>query len=389
MQDSASILELKKQGLPTYSLHELNTAIGTLLERGFAPRFILNCSIYKSQLKKGHLWLSLHDGTSSISAVVWSSQLKKLKFTPEEGDGVIIVGKLNFWESRASLSVQVIDIRPALSTTLRRFEVVSSILNKEGLTSEKRKRKLPSFPGTIAIMTSSPSSALSDMLRTAKDRWPLTKILLFPIPVQGEVSNQIQLIFNHIISTKSYNIQAIVIARGGGSREDLMVFDDEQLCRLIANSPIPTVTGIGHEDDLTVADLVSDCRASTPTGSIISVLPNKDFEIQNLILKAHRIRDFILLFIRKEKERLLDKNRIWSSYSPISIIRKKSQSLTDKKNILLAYSPDKLLARGFCILKDKSGRIIKSVSNVKSRQIISAILVDGSLDIKVDKINSK
>ena len=119
-------------GLPRYSVAELNQAIGSLLERGFAPRFLLDATVSRPQVKKGHLWLTLVDGDASISAVVWASQLSKLNHQPQEGDGVVVVGKLNFWASRASLSVQVLDLRPSLSSVLRRFEQVRQRLEPEG-----------------------------------------------------------------------------------------------------------------------------------------------------------------------------------------------------------------------------------------------------------------
>ena len=136
--------------LPQFSVLELNEAIGTLLDRGFAPRFIVTASIFKAQLKKGHLWLTLSDGKASITAVVWSSQLKKINFKPTEGDGVVIVGKLNFWAVKANLIVQVLNIRPSISTVLRQFEVVKSLLMKEGLCDASRKKSLPPYPESMS-----------------------------------------------------------------------------------------------------------------------------------------------------------------------------------------------------------------------------------------------
>ena len=149
--------------IPTYSVCELNTAIGSLLERGFAPRFLVECSVSKPQLKKGHLWLTLTDGDASISGVVWASRLKQLSYRPADGDGVTVVGKLNFWAARASLNVQVLDIRPSLTTVLREFERVRALLLEEGLLEAERKRALPRRPQVIAILTSVPSSALADI----------------------------------------------------------------------------------------------------------------------------------------------------------------------------------------------------------------------------------
>ena len=179
-------------GLPRYSVSELNQAIGSLLERGFAPRFLLEATVSRPQLKKGHLWLTLVDEQASIAGVVWASQLSRLSHQPAEGDGVLVVGKLNFWAARASLCVQVLDLRPSLSAVLRRFEQVRQRLEPEGLLDPARKQPLPALPGAIALLTSSPSSALADMLRTAAERWPATRIHVVPIPVQGAVEATIR-----------------------------------------------------------------------------------------------------------------------------------------------------------------------------------------------------
>ena len=248
-------LKKTNQTLPTYSVRELNDSIGLLLSRGFAPKFILNATVSKSQLKKGHLWLTLTDGEASIDGVAWSSTIRSLTFLPKQDDGVVIIGKLNFWESQARLSVQVLDIRPSMSTVLHKFEVVKSKLLKEGLIDDSLRRKLPKYPKSIGILTSVPSSALADMLRVSKERWPLTKLHIIPIPVQGNNENELKSILIKLKKTKlEFNV--LIIARGGGSREDLMLFDSEIIAREIATFPIPIITGIGHEDDLSVSDLV-------------------------------------------------------------------------------------------------------------------------------------
>ena len=171
--------------------------------------------------------------------MIWASSLKSNSYQPKELDGVEIIGKLNFWQNRANLVVQIIEIRPALSTVLRQFQIVQSLLLQEGLIDPTKHRSLPKFPRCIAIFTSVPSSAYADMLRTAQERWPLTKLLVFPIPVQGDVSKKIQASLSKLlISYKTLDVDAVILARGGGSREDLMVFDEEQLCRQLAKLPI-------------------------------------------------------------------------------------------------------------------------------------------------------
>ena len=378
------------EALPNYSVRELNEAIGSLLARGFAPRFLLNGSVSKSQLKKGHLWLTVTDGEASISAVVWASVLSKLAFKPQEGDGVIIVGKLNFWETRASLVVQVWDIRPSMSTVLRQFEVVKALFLKEGLIDSARKRALPKYPRSIAIMTSVPSSALADMLRTAKERWPITRLFIVPIPVQGSVADKIQTALIKIANCQDqFEVDALVLARGGGSREDLMVFDNEDLCRELANFPVPVVTGLGHEDDFTVADLVADHRAATPTAAIVDLLPSLSLAKDHCSQKRQRLHDSLMWAIRKERHLLLNKQEILLSCEPHTLIQKKRDSLTQKHKLLKALSPDRWLMRGFSIVRNSLGRPVRSIKEISEQEVLTIQLSDGQIDSCVDKIHSQ
>jgi exodeoxyribonuclease VII large subunit len=301
---------LSGQGaLPRYSVAELNEAVGTLLERGFAPRFLLDATVSRPQLKKGHLWLTLTDGDASISAVIWASQLQKLGFVPEEGDGVVVVGKLNFWAARANLSVQVLDLRPSLTAVLRQFEWVRDLLMPEGLFDPERKRPLPELPGRIALLTSVPSSALADMLRTARERWPSTRLLVVPIPVQGPVEQRIRAAIDQISGRcLELGLDAIVLARGGGSREDLAVFDGEALARSLASCPVPVVCGLGHEDDTTIADLVADYRAATPTAALVALLPDRQMALQALSQERRHLGQLVRLRLQGARQ-LLERQR--------------------------------------------------------------------------------
>ncbi len=382
------ICALIVESLPKYSVRELNQAIGNLLERGFAPRFLLDASVSKSQLKKGHLWLTLTDGHASITAVVWASILQKIDFKPHEGDGVVIVGKLNFWEARANLVVQVWDIRPSISTVLRKFEVVKELLLKEGLLDSSRRRSLPAYPGSVAILTSVPSSALADMLRTAKERWPLTRLLIIQIPVQGSVANKIQFALDNLAHCHAkLGIEAIVLARGGGSREDLMVFDDQDLCRVLAKFPVPVVTGLGHEDDLTVADLVADHRAATPTAAIVDLLPSSLLAQDHCLQRRQRLYDYFAWFMRREKKILLDRRNKWKAHTPHICIERKRDSLRQKHQLLKALSPERWLLRGFSIVRNRFGRPIRSIKDISEEEKLMIQFSDGHVDSTVDKIH--
>lgn len=379
-------LKNAKQSLTTYSVKELNESIGLLLSRGFAPKFILEATVSKSQIKKGHLWLTLTDGKASVDGVAWSSTIKSLKFLPKQDDGVVIIGKLNFWESQARVSVQVFDIRPSISTVLRKFEIVKSKLSKEGLIDDSLRKKLPKYPQSLGILTSVPSSALADMLRTAKERWPLTKLQIIPIPVQGDNANKLKSILSKLKKNK-LKLEALIIARGGGSREDLMLFDSEIIAREIATFPIPVITGIGHEDDLTVADLVSDHRSATPTAAIVDLLPSREIEKNKFLQNKKLLKYYLKLFFQNAKKSLITKKSIFQSYSPRLLIKNKRTRINYMYEILNALSPRKLLKRGFALITDESGNSIYSVKNIKENDKLLVQFYDGKITADVDSLN--
>lgn len=380
---------LNADSIPSYSVQELNASVGALLERGFAPRFLVHGSALRPQIKKGHLWLTLSDGDASITVVCWASRLKQLNFVPAEGEGVTVVGKLNFWSARASLAVQAIDLRPSRSTIERRYEAVKELLSQEGLIDPSRKRFLPPVPKRIALLTSVPSSALADMLRTAQERWPLTELLIIPIPVQGDVAPKICSVLERLAErVESLQVNAIVLARGGGSREDLMVFDDEVLCRRLAHYPVPVVTGLGHEDDRTVADLVADFRAATPTAAIVSLLPTRTSALQFLSQCRQQLQQSQRWRLRREKERLLQRRDTLQHSNPAAGVARRRDRLEQRQQLLQALSPQRWLARGFATVSNSDGRLLQSVADARPSQPLIIHLSDGEIDVNTVAIRS-
>jgi len=380
-------LTLSADRIPTYSVGELNTAIGSLLERGFAPRFLLEATVSRPQVKKGHLWLTLTDGTASVSGVVWASRLSQLSYRPTDGDGVTVVGKLNFWAARASITVQALDIRPSLSTVLRQFEQVRQRLEEQGVINPGRQRSLPTQPTTLALLTSVPSSALADMLRTGRERWPMTRLLVIPIPVQGPVADEIIKVLNRLAERcDALAVDGLVLARGGGSREDLAVFDDEGLCRCLAQFPRPVVTGIGHEDDLTIADLVADHRAATPTAAMVACLPDRDNAERNLQNRRQRMKDLVGWRITRDRQRLNDRRTLLAQQSPLKRLRQYQDDLHQKRDLLRALSPSRWLQRGLALLTNDAGEALSAVTSIKVGDRIMVQMNDGELETDVQII---
>ena len=375
--------------IPSYSVKELNSAVGSLLERGFAPRFLVQGSASRPQVKKGHLWMNLTDGEATITVVCWASRLNQLDYVPADGDGITVVGKLNFWAARASLAVQAIDIRPSLSTVERRFEAVKAMLTAEGLIDPTTRRPLPLIPKRIALLTSVPSSALADMLRTARERWPLAELLVVPIPVQGAVAPQICAVLEKINQAQSQlKLDGLVLARGGGSREDLMVFDDEQVCRAVAAFCCPVVTGLGHEDDLTVADLVADHRAATPTAAIVSLFPNRVPALQTVRQQRLQLVQQQQWRFNRERERLQQKHQLLQNVHPKTVLQRSRLQLRQRQQLLKALSPDRWLSRGFAKVMQMDGTVLESVSEANPSDDLIIHVRDGKISVTVQSVQT-
>jgi exodeoxyribonuclease VII large subunit len=379
---------LPRHGLHRYTVASLNEAIATLIGRGFAPRFLLEATVSRPQLKKGHLWLTLTDGEATVQAVIWSSQLRKLSFVPEDGDGVTVVGKLNFWTARAALSVQILDVRPSLTAVMRRFEAVRARLAPEGFFDPDRKRPLPPWPSRIALLTSVPSSALADMLRTVSERWPLTGLVVVPVPVQGAVEGRVCEVIGRLAAqADSLGLEALVLARGGGSREDLALFDGEDLARALAAFPRPVVCGLGHEDDTTIADLVADYRAATPTAALVALLPDQMAERAALLQMRSHLRHVVGWRLQSLRRQLQQQQTRLEPLHPRRRLQVERRRLAHQRQLLKALSPRHLLERGFGLLRDPQGRVLRSIHQVSPRDTVNLQLMDGSLDLLIQRVH--
>ena len=379
---------LPRHGLHRYTVASLNEAIATLLGRGFAPRFLLEATACRPQQKKGHLWLTLTDGEATIPAVIWSSQLRRLTFVPEDGDGVTVVGKLNFWTARAALSVQILDVRPSLTAVMRRFESVRARLAPEGLFDPDRKRPLPSWPTRVALLTSVPSSALADMLRTLRERWPLTTLVVVPVPVQGAVEARLCEVLQQLaLQVEALGLEALVLARGGGSREDLALFDGEALARALAVFPRPVVCGLGHEDDTTIADLVADYRAATPTAALVALLPDQAQERAAIAQTRSHLRQVVGWRLQSLRRQLAQQQARLEPLHPRRRLELERRRLLQQRQLLRALSPRHVLERGFALLRTSRGTVVRSIQQVAAGEAVTLQLLDGSLDLTIQRLH--
>jgi exodeoxyribonuclease VII large subunit len=311
--------------------------------------------------------------------------LAKLSHQPSDGDGVIVVGKLNFWANRASLTVQVLDLRPSLSTVLRQFERVSRLLEAEGLLDPSRRRPLPVAPEHIAVLTSVPSSALADLLRTARERWPCARVLVVPIPVQGAVESQICKALAAVAERASdWGLEAVVLARGGGSREDLAVFDSEAVARAVASCPVPVISGVGHEDDTTVVDLVADHRAATPTGAMVALLPDRSTLLLQVQRAQARLHELVRWRLQHERTQMQRLGEALLAVHPRRLLERQRRELQQQQRLLEALSPLHWLKRGFSLIRNSRGALISSVQQLQSGERVSLQLADGERSATIE-----
>jgi exodeoxyribonuclease VII large subunit len=230
----------------------------------------------------GHIYFTLKDSTASLRCVIWRSQAGQLSYLPQrEGEAVLAHGRISVYEAGGNYQFYVDDLQPAGQGALyAQFERVKTRLAAEGLFDPELKKSLPLFPQRIGLATSPSGAALRDILNVLRRRYPLAEVILAPAQVQGETA-PLQLIAALGLLIRE-NVEVIILARGGGSLEDLWAFNDEALARAIVACPLPLITGIGHEVDFTIADFVADVRAPTPSAAAELAVPDK-FELKRVI----------------------------------------------------------------------------------------------------------
>jgi exodeoxyribonuclease VII large subunit len=216
------------------------------------------------------------------------------------------------------------------------------------------------------------------MLRTAQERWPLCELLVVPIPVQGEVAPIICGVLSRLAEQHhQLRLDAIVLARGGGSREDLMVFDDAEVCRKLAFFPLPVVTGLGHEDDLTVADLVADHRAATPTAAMVTLMPSKESAKQTIMQRRSRLNEYKRWRLEQASSRLRERHLLLQAFRPAVTLQRRRDQWQQRQQLLRALSPQRWLNRGFAMLNTLNGHPLQSIDDISLNEQLQIRLKDG------------
>ena len=375
---------------------------------------------------RGHFYFTLKDEKSRISAIMFSSSTKNIKFVPQDGMKVLVTGKISVFETTGNYQIYVNEmLEDGVGNLYIAYEQLKKKLDEEGLFKTDHKKPIPKIPNRVGVITAPTGAAIKDIISTIKRRWPLCEILLFPALVQGELAHET--IVEQIKNADNYNLDTLIVGRGGGSIEDLWPFNEEDVARAIYNCNTPIISAVGHEVDFTIADFVADLRAPTPTGAAEMAVPQKN-EVISLINQINiRLNKALINKININKKHLEEIKKHYIFTNPISIYQAKEMSfdailerlkysltnlihvkeknyqrvtssiviqnpeiLFDKKknkyiNILSkleTLSPLKTLQRGYSITK-KDNKVITSIKNVKKGDNIKIEFNDGDIDAKV------
>lgn len=381
----------------------------------------------------GHLYFSLKDENSRISAIMFSSYAKKLTFVPSDGKKVLVTGRIGVYEATGSYQIYVDDMQEdGVGNLYLAYEKLKADLEKEGLFDVKYKQPIPKYPQRIGIVTAPTGAAIRDILSTIKRRYPICETLLFPALVQGEYGADD--IVKKINMAQNYDLDVLIVGRGGGSIEDLWNFNEEKVARAIFASRIPIISAVGHEIDFTIADFVADMRAPTPTGAAELAVPNlsdlkkyldqlnirskeaiqKKLNYEKLVLESLRSSYVLktpMIMYENKKQKLdiiIDKlnsliiNKT-STYkqrleylknrqiicNPHLLYKDKVNAFEVLINKLDLVNPLNVLKRGYSITLDKNKKVINSVNNVHQNDEIKIQLFDGNITTKILNIEQE
>ena len=393
-----------------FDVSEVNDYIKTIMDgdgllSGLTIRGeISNYKVYPS----GHHYFSLKDAGGAIRCVMFRGSAAALRFRPENGMKVLASGRVSVFPRDGAYQLYCQRLTPeGVGDLYVAFEQLKKKLQAEGLFDPSHKKPLPPFPQRIAIVTSAAGAAIHDMLRILGKRYPLAKVILLPVRVQGveapaEIAGAIRYVNRFQLA------DLIITGRGGGSVEELGAFNDERVARMIYLSQIPVISAVGHEPDVTISDFVADLRAATPSNAAELAVPEQGElreRIAALRLRLAQAEERRLKLIRQQVEKLqsarvlqnpknyLEDRRLLLDFQQNKLtaamrqlVLKKQQDFVARRTALEAMSPLKVLSRGYAMTRDSAGRVVTDAAALKPGEIITVTLRNGEVDAAVREI---
>jgi exodeoxyribonuclease VII large subunit len=312
-----------------YSVSELNRAAASVLEQNFSWIWVEGEISNLAQPASGHIYFSLKDSGAQVRCAMFKSRNQILNFRPENGQQVQIRGKVSLYQPRGDYQLIVDRMEEAGDGALqRKFEALKNKLAAEGLFDQEVKQEIPELPECIGVITSNTGAAIHDVLSVIERRFPAIPVKLYSVPVQGEAAAP-AICRALELAEEQAECDVLLLVRGGGSLEDLWAFNEEIVAHAIYDCPIPVVSGVGHEVDVTIADFVADVRAATPTAAAETVTPDQSSWLQSLEWYQYRLQQLITEKIQRHNERLGWLEKRLSQQHPVAVVQRLSQRLDD------------------------------------------------------------
>lgn len=361
--------------------------------------------------RSGHAYFTLKDDKAQLRCIMWKSARLRITYDPQHGDRVIARGYVSVYDAGGQYQLYARSIRPAGAGDLHmQFEALKARLQAEGLFDPARKRLLPDRPRVLGVVTSPSTAALQDVLNVLKRRNPMMRVILSPAAVQGDqappqIVSALEALYRQ---AESLALDVIIVVRGGGSLEDLWCFNDERVARAIADSPIPVVSGVGHEIDFTLADFAADLRAPTPSAAAELVTPvtvdslqlyldTAQVELSGMVESTLREHRQSLEMLTRALDRLSPQGRVndmrqtldrlssRADFATRNQLRLKRQQVDGMHKTLTAFNPKTTLARGYSIVYGPDGQVVRRGDQVKTGDLIRVKLHQGGLRASVEE----
>lgn len=369
-----------------YSVTDINRYVKAIISQDENLKFVYvkgEISNFKPGAN-GHFYFSLKDKDSLISVAMFANYASKLIFTPKNGDEVVVLASVDVYPARGTYQLLAYEMNQVgQGAILVELEKLKKQLQSEGLFDVSRKRDINIYPRAIGLITAKNSAAIKDLLFNIKRRYPIADIYVFPSAVQGDSApKELLAAFN---KAQEYNLDTLIIGRGGGASEDLGAFNDEKLVRAIANSKMPVIAAVGHEIDSTLVDFVADKRASTPTGAAeLATVDRREIE-QHFQYCLDDMKEAI----REQLEDMKDdvnSSKEELKESILDVIEDLRREVKSKKEQLEALNPKKILERGYSISMNDKGEVIKDLTKVNKGDKLVTYAMNGKIISTVDDV---
>lgn len=361
-----------------------------LLENAYPPMWVSGEIMgWKRQPRTGHCYFTLKDKRAQVRCVMFASQAERLPTDPDEGMEVRVFGTLTLYEQRGDFQLKCLQLEGIGKGGLYRlaFEKLKARLEQEGLLSAERKRRLPRHPATVGVITSPFGAALHDIIKVIQQRAPWTRIVFAPARVQGEGAG-IDLARAIRLFERANVADVLIIGRGGGAAEDLWAFNEEIVARAIASSRIPVISAVGHEIDVTIADLVADARAATPSAAAEAVVPDGRALQRELLAAEQRMVNALRRRAQRSQVELTALNRDLKSLMRDQV-RAKRERLGHLAAQIDALSPLAALRRGYAVALDETNRVLRTTGQLPEGKRFELRVSDGAVQCRVESKEGK